>query len=55
MRNLIGSSIPANYIRDAEAVDGKLRFDETGMTFQSHGFNVSTGESKRERLEGLFR
>ena len=46
MRNLIGSSIPANYFRGAEAVGGKLRFDETGMTFSSHGFNVSTGETR---------
>lgn len=46
MRNLLGTSIPANYFRGAEAVGGKLLFDETGMTFQSHGFNVSTGKTR---------
>lgn len=46
MRNLIGSSIPANYLRGAESVGGKLLFDETGMTFSSHNFNVRTGETR---------
>ncbi len=46
MRNLLSTSIPANYFRGAEAVGDKLRFDETGMTFQSHGFNVSTGVTR---------
>jgi hypothetical protein len=54
MRNLIGSSIPANYFRGAEAVGGKLRFDETGMTFQSHSFNVSTGETRIEYSDILL-
>ena len=48
MRNFIGSSIPANYFRGAEAVGGKLLFDETGMTFSSHSFNVRTGETRIE-------
>ena len=42
----IGSSIPANYFHGAEVVGGKLLFDKAGMTFQSHGFNVSTGETR---------
>ena len=46
MKNLIGSSIPANYFRGAESVGGKLLFDETGMTFSSHSFNVRTGETR---------
>lgn len=29
-----------------EAVGGKLRFDETGMIFSSHRFNVQRGETR---------
>ena len=54
MRNLLGTSIPANYFRGAEVVGGKLLFDETGMTFQSHGFNVSTGETRIDYGEILL-
>ncbi|MBR2432588.1 MAG: hypothetical protein IKB23_06690 [Clostridia bacterium] len=48
MRDYCGESIPANYYRGIEAVGGKLFFDETGMTFKSHAFNVQTGESRIE-------
>ncbi len=54
MRNLIGTSIPATCFRGAEAVGGKLLFDETGMTFQSHGFNVSTGETRIDYCDILL-
>lgn len=38
----------ANYYRGAEAVGGRLYFDETGMTFKSHAFNIQTGTTRIE-------
>ena len=43
-----GQTIPANYYRGLEAVGGKLSFDDTGMTFHSHAFNIQTGEARIE-------
>ena len=46
MKNYIGQSILANYFRGAEAVGGKIHFDEYGMTFRSHAFNFQTGDTR---------
>ncbi|AFA75881.1 hypothetical protein GPOL_c48870 [Gordonia polyisoprenivorans VH2] len=48
MHDYTGEKIAANYWRGAEAVGGKLRFDETGMTFYSHRFNIQTGSTRIE-------
>ncbi len=46
--NYCGKSVAANYYRGIEAVGGKLFFDNTGMTFKSHAFNIQVGESRIE-------
>ncbi len=46
MKDYVGTKIAANYFRGKEAVGGKLFFDETGMTFKSHAFNIQTGETR---------
>lgn len=46
MKNYVGSSIAANYFRGIEAVGGKIYFDETGFVFNSHSFNIQTGETR---------
>lgn len=48
MRDYIGNSILANYFKGIEAVGGKINFDETGLTFQSHALNIQTGETRIE-------
>jgi hypothetical protein len=48
MKNYCGKSIAANYYRGIEAVGGKLFFDDTGMTFKSHAFNIQVGENRIE-------
>ena len=48
MKKYLNSSIPANYFRGIEAVGGRLYFDETGMTFRSHNWNIQTGETRIE-------
>lgn len=46
MRNFIRTYIPANYFRSIESVGGKLYFDEFGITFRSHFFNIQTGDTR---------
>lgn len=46
MKEYTGTSIAANYFRGFEGVGGKLIFDETGMTFQSHAFNIQSGQTR---------
>lgn len=48
MKNYIGKNILANYFRGAEAVGGKIYFDEVGMTFKSHAFNFQVGDTRIE-------
>ena len=48
MRDYCQTTIPANYYRGIEAVGGTLLFDETGILFQSHAFNIQTGETRIE-------
>lgn len=48
MHDYTGEKVAANYWRGAEALGGKLRFDETGMTFDSHRFNIQTGSTRIE-------
>lgn len=36
--------ILANYFRGSEAVGGKIYFDNIGLTFKSHNFNIQKGE-----------
>ncbi len=48
MSDYTGKTIFANYYRGIEAVGGKLYFDEHGITFKSHAFNVQTGETRIE-------
>ncbi|MBQ3490464.1 MAG: hypothetical protein IJA86_07735 [Clostridia bacterium] len=48
MKDYRGKSVLANYYRGIEAVGGKLLFDASGMTFQSHAFNVQIGEIRIE-------
>lgn len=38
--------ILANYFRGSEAVGGKIYFDNTGLTFKSHKFNIQRGETR---------
>lgn len=40
--------VMARYKRGIETVEGRLYFDETGMTFESHGFNIQIGETRIE-------
>lgn len=51
MKNYCGETIAANYFRGKESVGGKLSFDETGMTFKSHAFNIQRGETRIEYAE----
>ena len=44
--NYIGKKIKANYFRGPEAVGGWICFDETGLLFKSHGFNIQIGETR---------
>ena len=44
MKDYINHCIAANYFRGIEAVGGKIFFDETGLNFKSHVFNIQTGE-----------
>ncbi len=46
MNDYIGKSINANYFRGIEAVGGKITFDEMGLVFKSHSFNLQTGETR---------
>ena len=46
MNDYSGRSILANYFRGMEGVGGKLHFDEEGLTFVSHAFNIQTGETR---------
>lgn len=48
MKNYFGKKIFANCIRGFEAVGGKLHFDETGMSFHSHSFNIQKGDTRIE-------
>ena len=43
-------SISANYFRGMEAVGGKIYFDEKGITFKSHSFNIQTGNIRIEYM-----
>ena len=40
MKNYCGVTTAANYLVGAEGVSGNLRFDETGITFKPHSFNL---------------
>lgn len=46
MKDYIGKSIAANYFRGPEAVGGKITFEEKGLTFKSHAFNIQRGETR---------
>lgn len=46
MNDYTNSKIAANYFRGPEAVGGHIFFDENGMTFKSHSFNIQTGETR---------
>lgn len=46
MKDYINKSIAANYFRGIEAVGGKITFDETGLTFSSHAFNMQRGSTR---------
>ncbi|MDE5748276.1 MAG: hypothetical protein K2I21_11960 [Acetatifactor sp.] len=46
MKDYTNTKIAANYFRGAEAVGGHIFFDESGMTFKSHIFNIQTGETR---------
>ncbi len=46
MNDYTNTKIAANYFRGAEAVGGHIFFDEGGMTFKSHSFNIQTGETR---------
>ena len=46
MNDYTNTKIAANYFRGAEAVGGRIFFDESGMTFKSHIFNIQTGETR---------
>lgn len=48
MPDFEGRRIAANLWRGREAVGGKLGFDKTGMTFDSHAVNVQTGSTRIE-------
>lgn len=48
MKDYCGQSIAANYYRGKEAVGCKLFFDDTGITFKSHAFNIQKGETRIE-------
>ena len=39
----IGKKIGANYIKGIESVGGVLYFEEDGLTFKSHPFNIQRG------------
>ncbi len=57
MKDYVGTKIAANYFRGSEAVGGKLFFDESGMTFKSHIFNIQRGETRIEysQIQGAQR
>lgn len=38
----------ANYFRGLEAVGGRIYFDNVGLTFKSHKFNIQRGETRIE-------
>lgn len=46
MKNYCGKKIFANCIRGFEAVGGRIHFDEAGMTFHSHSFNIQKGDTR---------
>lgn len=48
MKDYTGNSIFANYFKGLEAVGGKIYFNDTGLTFQSHSLNIQTGEIRIE-------
>lgn len=48
MKNYIEGKIAANYFRGAEAVGGKIYFDENGFVFKSHALNIQCGETRIE-------
>lgn len=48
MVDYTNKKIMANYFRGAEAVGGHIFFDEYGLTFQSHAFNIQTGTTRIE-------
>lgn len=48
MKDYSGKTIAANYFRGIESVGGKLHFDNTGIIFKSHAFNIQRGETRIE-------
>ncbi|MBJ7289726.1 hypothetical protein [Williamsia sp.] len=46
MQEFVGKRVAANYWRGRESVGGKLGFDKTGMTFDSHALNFQTGSQR---------
>lgn len=41
----VGQTVNANLFRGAEAVGGKLTFEETEMVFESHALNIQRGRT----------
>ncbi len=46
--NYVDKVILANYFRGSEAVGGKIYFDDVGLTFKSHKFNIQKGQTRIE-------
>lgn len=45
MKDLVGTTSPANYFRGPEAVGGKIFFAQEALTFHSHALNIQTGDT----------
>lgn len=48
MNDYVGKSIGANYFVGAEALGGKISFDEFGLDFKPHALNIQKTEVRIE-------